>query len=235
MGTVASIVATGSIPSEVARSIRDICAEFDERFSLYRPDSELSLVNAGQLALADASAQLRDAYAQAKRWERDTDGWFTPERPDGALDLNGIVKALAIRACVDVLAAAGIAAGHVGIGGDGEAWGDPAEPWTAGVVHPDHRDRVVSPTVLAGERRALATSGSAERGDHIWSRAGESPSGLQVSVRAADIVTADVLATALVAAGVEYAETVLARWPVDLLIVTGPDSMLASPGWSSPR
>ncbi|MEO0061382.1 MAG: hypothetical protein RL343_1000, partial [Actinomycetota bacterium] len=53
--------------------------------------------------------------------------------------------------------------------------------------------------------RAMATSGSAERGEHIWNpkAAGkEAPTDLvQVSVVAEDLVTADVWATAAFAAG----------------------------------
>ena len=54
------------------------------------------------------------------------------------------------------------------------------------------------------EYRAMATSGSAERGEHIWNpKAGKAPANelLQVSVVARDLVTADVWATAAFAEG----------------------------------
>ena len=55
------------------------------------------------------------------------------------------------------------------------------------------------------EFRAIATSGSAERGNHIWNPKApgkEAPTDLvQVSVVAKDLVTADVWATAAFAAG----------------------------------
>ncbi len=80
-----------------------------------------------------------------------------------------------------------------------------AEPWQAGIVDPADRH---SPArrLSAGRRTtgtpALATSGSAERGDHIWrSPAQAQPSSSRSPWPPADIVTADVLATAIVAGG----------------------------------
>ena len=50
------------------------------------------------------------------------------------------------------------------------------------------------------EFAAVATSGTAERGDHIWGG-----TLLQATVVAADIVTADIWATAIVAGGLDRA------------------------------
>ena len=69
---------------------------------------------------------------------------------------------------------------------------------------------------------AVATSGSAERGDHIWTQPGAGPSPfVQVSVAAGDILTADVLATAIVAGGRPALDEFADRFPIDVLAVLG--------------
>jgi thiamine biosynthesis lipoprotein len=50
--------------------------------------------------------------------------------------------------------------------------------------------------------RAVATSGSVERGDHIWSKSKQGDfKYLQATVVASDLVTADIWATALISGG----------------------------------
>jgi thiamine biosynthesis lipoprotein len=84
---------------------------------------------------------------------------------------------------------------------------------------------------LGDHRCALATSGSAERGEHIWTRTDlpRSPFA-QVSVAAADIVTADVLATAIVAGGHPMLDLACERWDVDVLAVGRDGELRATPG-----
>jgi thiamine biosynthesis lipoprotein len=55
-----------------------------------------------------------------------------------------------------------------------------------------------------------------------------------VSVAASDIVTADVLATAVVAGGRGTLDAVTARWDVDVLAVTHDGALLATPGFRAP-
>jgi thiamine biosynthesis lipoprotein len=101
-----------------------------------------------------------------------------------------------------------------------------------GVVDPFDRAALVCAVVLRGERRAVATSGSAERGDHIW--LGGDPAQadfVQATVIANDIVTADVLATAIVAAGRAGLDDLCDRWPIDVLTVDREGWMLATPGF----
>ena len=78
-----------------ASEVEGVFDELDRRFSLYRDDSELNRIAARQLRLVDASEELREAYATAIAWRRETRGVFTPHRPDGVIDLSGVVKAMA--------------------------------------------------------------------------------------------------------------------------------------------
>ncbi|WP_308159952.1 FAD:protein FMN transferase [Arthrobacter sp. ISL-5] len=82
-----------------------------------------------------------------------------------------------------------------------------------------------------GGKVALATSGSAERGDHIWSVAAGSAEFRQVSVAAADVVTADVLATAIVTGGIPMLRRATALWDIDVLAVRRGGELLATPGF----
>jgi thiamine biosynthesis lipoprotein len=225
MGTVVSIATEADVPHRVLNAVRQIFADHDEAFSLYRPSSPLSAMARGELTLEAAPESLREEYARALEWRTRTHGWFTPHRPDGVIDLSGTIKAVATDAARGLLADAG-ASGLLGAGGDIVAFGEGVHP--VGIVDPRARTRLLADLRLPSGR-AVATSGSAERGDHIWSRLGRTDV-VQVSVITDDIVTADVLATALVAAGTAGIDELLDAFDVDALIVTA-NGLLATPRW----
>ena len=102
-----------------------------------------------------------------------------------------------------------------------------------GIVDPDDRDSLLTSIEMAPARPAIATSGSAERGDHIWHSAEHrGPEFIQVSVAAADIVTADVLATAIVSGGSATLHDVSERWSVDVLTIDRDGRIAMSPGFA---
>jgi thiamine biosynthesis lipoprotein len=219
MGTVVSIE-----PALRVNEIEKVFADLDGRFSLYRPASELSRIADGSLQLTDASAELRDAYSRSLEWRSLTGGAFTPHRPDGVLDLSGIVKALALDAAAAVLADS--EEWILNAGGDVLTSGHAA---TIGITDPFDRTQLLTSVRLGGSRRAVATSGTAERGDHIWGRGGFA----QVSVVADDIITADVLATAIVAGGVDTLNASTAAWDIDVLAVDVDGNLFATPGFTA--
>lgn len=226
MGTVVSVHADEPIAPAALRAVEEVFARDDERFSLYRPDSELSRIAEGTLALLDASEELRDAYDQAIDWRTRTRGAFTPHRPDGVLDLSGIVKALAIRDAGAVLDTTG-ASWMLGCGGDillrHRADGAPR----IGIADPGDRDGILAAIEVRGPRRAVATSGVSERGEHVWGPRADFD---QVTVVADDIVTADVLATAILAGGRETCDEATATMDVDVLALGRDGVLLATPG-----
>ena len=219
MGTVVSIEPPLRVPE-----IRNVFADFNERFSLYRPDSELSRIADGSLATMDASDELRDTYARALEWRSLTAGAFTPHRPDGVIDLSGIVKALAMNTAGELLA--DVDDWILNAGGDVLTSGQSA---TVGIVDPFDRTQLLTSVRLDGSRRAVATSGSAERGDHIWGR-GEFA---QVTVVADDIITADVLATAIVSGGVGTLNASTSSWDIDVLAIDLAGNLFATPGFTA--
>ena len=235
MGTAVSIELPG-VDSAVRplAELESIFDEVDRRFSLYRSDSELSAIASGALALTAASPELRRSYAEALLWRNETGGAFTPHRPDGIIDLNGIVKAEAVERAGAALDAEGFANWSLNAGGDVLSRGMQSQgvPWTLGIADPDNRLALLCAVILNDEHRAIATSGSAERGDHIWRKGSLEPTEfVQVTVMANDIVTADVLATAIVSGGGASLDEFTTRWPIDVLTVDRAANLRATRGF----
>jgi thiamine biosynthesis lipoprotein len=237
MGTVASIdLPRRSADEPAVQLIRDLFDRAESRFSLYRPESELSRVASGDLGLLDASDELREAYGLAMDWHLQTAGAFTPNRPDGIVDLNGVVKAMCIADAGALLKGSGIHDWSVNVGGDIACSGNPETgEWVAGIVDPNDRAELITTVTLRPGRRAIATSGSAERGDHIWllDRAGAADF-VQVTVIAEDILTADVLATAIIAGGRATLDRATDGWPIDVLVVSADGTLLTTPELRAP-
>ena len=242
MGTVVSLTVASSHYAQTAVDelesaaavVEDKFADLDLTFSLYRDGSEASRLARGELTLAYASKSMQELYVEAAEWRLATEGAFTAERPDGTLDLSGIVKAHAAREAALSLEALGLRDWCLNAGGDVLVSGSPRpgtqEPWIAGIVDPQDRQALLGAYPL-GTNRALATSGSAERGHHIWAIGGSRPQFDQVSVSAMDIITADVLATAIVAGGARTLDQAVGKWNVEVLAVRQDGTILATPGF----
>ena len=190
----------------------EILHEADRTFSLYKPESPLSQLARGETRVADCPPVVGEIWNACDQWEKRTDGWFSAMTPQNTFDPSGIVKTWAAKRAAEYIYAAGIKDFTMNAGGDVWLSDDLTsdQEWRIGISKPIS---IASPdagvlTVIDLKNtdfRAMATSGSAERGEHIWNpkAAGkEAPTELvQVSVVAEDIVTADVWATAAFAAG----------------------------------
>ncbi len=177
----------------------------DEKFSMYRPDSELSRIADGSLALEDASRDVRTIVSLSDSLRDRTEGYFDAgrHRDDGRLDPTGVAKGWAVDEAVTILRMAGARNLQVGAGGDLVMAGEP-EPgrrWRIGIRHPERADRVAA--VLEITSLAVATSATYERGAHIrdpWT--GRPPTGLQsLTVVGPTLAMADAFATAAFAMG----------------------------------
>ena len=260
MGTVISISAplASSEVEAATETAERVFVDANERFSPFLPTSELSRINRGELFLPEASQAMREVFALASDFEYRTNRNFTPYAPDGSLDLNGVVKAWAIRGAGDLLDTLGVPHWSINAGGDVLVSGSPfpaqpsvgdsqygspffGTPWTLGIVDPHDSSLLLAAlegTGTPGFRTALATSGIAERGEHIWTAAPSGPTTtapnsriIQVSVTGPDIVTADALATAL-AAGGTISFTLLSDFPgYEALAVLSDASLVKSLGW----
>jgi FAD:protein FMN transferase len=230
MGTVVTVVSTVPIGTSTAEALQAVFRELEERFSLYRHDSEASAIGRDRSLIRSASEPYRDMYWDAVAWLAATGGAFTPHRPDGVVDLSGVVKARAIEAAGDVLVAHGHFDWCLNAGGDVLVSGTQAsgEPWTVGIVDPDDRARLWTQIDMHPGRMAVATSGVQERGEHVWRLVSENKF-TQVTVAAADIETADVLATAILSGGIETLQLAQKAYDIDVLAQASDGTVWASP------
>jgi FAD:protein FMN transferase len=189
------VAVAGGDPATVAA----VLERWEETFSLFRPASELSRVNRSAARVLAVSPLLAEALEVALDVAAETEGVVDPtlcgrwpevvvsgrllsRPPSLALDLNGVVKALA----VDQAAGTLDGPGFVAVGGDLAVRGavDVALP-AGGAIR-----------VVAG---GLATSGIASRGAHLVDTASGRPSDSpweQVTASGATCLAADVAAKA---------------------------------------
>ena len=184
----------------------------DAVFSPFDPDSAVRRINDGRLEIADAGAEVSRVLALCDTYAAATGGFFSAWR-GRVLDPSGLVKGWAIARACAILDAGGHRSYFVDAGGDVRTRGDSGngEPWRIGIRHPVERGSIVR--VLLGHDLAVATSGTYEKGRHIYDpHTGEPVDDLvSLTVVGPSMQEADVLATAAFAMGaraIAYLETV---------------------------
>ena len=185
------------VSGDFRASPAELLERWEAAFSLFRPESELARVNASRSRVLRVSRLFSNTLEIALDVAAETDGVVDPtlcgrwsevaisggllsRPPDVALDLNGVVKSLA----VDEAAAALDGPGFVSVGGDLAVSGpvDVALP-AGGAIR-----------VVEG---GLATSGTASRGAHLVDAGSGLPSESpweQVTASGASCLAADVAA-----------------------------------------
>ncbi len=204
MGTAVTFDVRSAEPAvEAVVSAVDRLHRVDAEFSTYRPGSAVCRFGRGELALDDASADLRWIVDRCEQLKQRTGGFFDAYA-NGVFDPSALVKGWAVQCAADGLRVAGIERFCLNAGGDVLACGRPhaERPWRVGIRHP-HDARALARVVVAGGELAVATSGLYERGDHIVSPVcGRAPAGvLSVTVAGPDLGLADAYATAAFAMG----------------------------------
>lgn len=176
----------------------------DAKFSPFIPTSAVCRRNRGELADGGVDPELGQVIHLCRLYEAATQGVFSAWDGDH-FDPSGLVKGWAIDRCCSILEAGGARSYFVDAGGDAVARGGrgDGEPWRIGIRNPVERDQVVR--VVTGQDLAVATSGTYEKGEHIWNRAPGSDL-LSFTVVGRDIVEADVFATACFAMGLDGLE-----------------------------
>ena len=183
----------------------------DAVFSPFDPASAVHRINDGRLRITEAGAEVSEVLALCDTYERRTGGFFSAWRGT-ILDPSGLVKGWAIARACAILDAGGHRSYFVDAGGDVRTRRDNGgEPWRIGIRHPVERGAVVR--VLVGRDLAVATSGTYEKGRHIYDpHTGEPVDELvSLTVVGPSILEADVQATAAFAMGgraIAYLETV---------------------------
>jgi thiamine biosynthesis lipoprotein len=233
MGTVVSLDARGcDETAEAFARMSAWLAEVDARFSTYRAGSEISRLDRGELALSDASDDVREVLARCARLRRQTDGAFD-ERAGGGLDPSALVKGWAIERGASLLREAGLRDFALGAGGDVVVRGDslPDERWRVGIQHPF--DRAAIAATISVTDLAIATSGAYERGEHVLDpRTGRPPSGvLSVTVVGPDLGLADAYSTAAFALGEAGPAWTLGLDGYEAMTITADERVLCTPGF----
>lgn len=220
MGLPVSLALRGRHADDAAgrdawRAVMTSLRAADRVFSTYRPDSVVSRLDRGELALDDPQvpAEVHEVLALAARAERASDGAFSawlvdPGDPAGRrrLDPSGVVKGWAVERAAQALRVLDDTDFCIGAGGDvlGSAL-DPDLPWRIGIEDPHDIRRILATVPLRDG--AVATSGTAHRGAHVVdARTGLPPTGVaSVTVVARSLTAADVDATAAFAQGPDAA------------------------------
>jgi FAD:protein FMN transferase len=206
MGMPITVDVDDSAPRRLIDEVFAYLASVDARFSVFKPESEISALNEGRLALADVSAEMRDVLALAARTKRETHGYFEIRRPDGSLDPSGIVKGWAIRNTADLIRSSGVHSFFVEAGGDIQTGGKngDGEDWKVGIRNPFNEREIIK--VVTPKGRGIATSGSYVRGQHIYNpHQSHRPIEeiVSLTVIGSDVLEADRFATAAFAMGAE--------------------------------
>ena len=205
-------VVDGAAQAEALDTVFEDFALLDRIFSPFRPESEVSRINRGELRLDDAGELVSQASELCRQYERATDGYFSAWIA-GRFDPSGLVKGWAIDRASSILDSYGYRDFFVDAGGDVQTHGRNAEggPWRVGVRHPVERDKVACVVLASG--LAVATSGTYEKGEHIIDPHTGKPADalLSFTVVGPDILQADVYATAGFAIGSRGLEFVAQR------------------------
>jgi FAD:protein FMN transferase len=176
----------------------------DDTFSTYKAGSQISRIGRGELALDNADPKVREVLQQCDSLRASTGGYFDARAaPGGALDPSGLVKGWSVEAASALLAETGSRNHCINAGGDVRVRGapEPGRRWHVGITHPLEAGALTA--VVALTDGAVATSGTAERGPHVFDpHTGLPATGLaSVTIVGPSLTLADAYATSAQAMG----------------------------------
>lgn len=215
MGSVASARLVFDHPQDGEReasvAVAAAFAELDRMdalFSPYRADSEVSRIRRGETTIGEADPLVAVVADACREAAIATDGRFDAWL-GGSFDPTGLVKGWAVERAArlrlaPVLGKDGCLAAGLSVGGDmqlltadGADW-----IWRVGISDPARPGEIIA--TLDVPRGAVATSGTAERGEHVLDPRTGSPADGSVAsatVVADSLTHADVWATTAMIAG----------------------------------
>ena len=243
MGTVFTLRGLTSLSaeaqSEAILQATNTLHKADAIFSLYKPDSPLSRLARGETSVAQCPAAVEQVWQLCEQWNKSTDGWFSAFTEKHTFDPSGLVKTWAAQYAADKLIEAGIEDFTLNAGGDiliSDAQSR-EDFWRIAIGKPVSiaSEGAGALTVLDlkdTQYRAVATSGSAERGEHIWNPKGSKlqKDVIQVSVIAQNLVEADVWATAAFAEGIASLKRINKQPNLEALYVMADGSLQGTDG-----
>ncbi|MEY2444926.1 MAG: FAD:protein transferase [Ilumatobacteraceae bacterium] len=217
MGTMASVHVHDDVDPDVAdAAIAAMWAELDrleEMFSTFRVTSEISRINRGELHLLDASPEVLEVVDACTWLEHASHGAFRARRPgDEIVDPAGFVKGWAAELAAQCLDRAGLRNWYLSVGGDIQTRGTACDGsrWAIGIADPNADDPRVVRALVEVEGLAVATSGTAARGRHLWDGRTDQPADALASMTVVGphLTWADAFATAAFVMGRDGVEWV---------------------------
>jgi thiamine biosynthesis lipoprotein len=209
----------------------------DALFSTYRPDSQVSRLNAGELTLDEADPDVRAVADLCDEARERTKGAFDAQLPAPGggtwFDPSGLVKTWAAERAFAHLETLEGCDAYLGAAGDVVARAAIA-PWRVGVESPVDPARLLD--VVALTAGGVATSGTGRRGAHLVDPRTGAPADalLSATVTGPSLMWADVYATAACAYGDEalpWLETLDGY--AALIVFAGTGHVQRTRGWRS--
>ena len=205
MGTMASVHVHDEVdPAVIDAAIGLVWMELDRLesiFSTFRSSSEISRINRGELHLLDASPEVIEVVDACTWLEHISKGAFRARRPgDMIVDPAGFVKGWATELAAQHLDRAGLRQWYLSVGGDiqtrGTARGE--LPWRVAIADPNCADARAIAAIVEISGDAIATSGIAARGRHLWDGRTDEPAEALASMTVVgpNLTWADAFATA---------------------------------------
>lgn len=205
MGTTITIEITDSFAAknDINRVYADL-ENIESKFSVFKPDSEITLINNGKIMQRDWSKDIDLIFELAEKTKRETKGYFDIVTPEGKYNPSGLVKGWAIYNASKLLIKLGYKNFYIEAGGDIQVYGKNREgnPWSVGIKNPFNQNQIVK--VIYLKDKGIATSGTYIRGQHIYNPHNiEKPLNeiVSLSVIGPNIYEADRFATAAFAMG----------------------------------
>ncbi len=139
----------------------------DNKFSTYKKTSEITQINSDRLQAKDYSLDMKKVFALAEKTKRETGGYFNVLQ-NAKIDPSGLVKGWAIANAAKMLIKRGYKNFYIEAGGDIQTNGknQKGELWTVGIRDPFNPKQIIK--VLYVNNKGIATSGTYERGLHIY-------------------------------------------------------------------
>lgn len=149
-----------NVSDEWFTKVYDYFDYVDHKFSTYKPDSEISQINAKKIT--KYSYDMRLILDLCEQTKKETNGFFDINH-NGKLDPSGLVKGWSIFEAAKILKNLGAKEFFIDAGGDIEAVG---KVWKIGIKNPFNESEIIKTITL--QDAGVATSGTYIRGQHVY-------------------------------------------------------------------
>lgn len=199
--SVAIEVLDAGVKSSDIDEVLDYFHVVDEVFSTYKKISEITRINKKLMKVEDASSEVKKVLKLCAETKHETRGYFDIS-VEGIIDPSGLVKGYAIYEGSKILLKKGYNNFYVEIGGDIDIHGlKNGMKWRVGIKNPTKPTLIGK--VLYLSDRGIATSGTYERGMHIYNPIKKKLANelMSATVIGPNVYEADRFATAVYAMG----------------------------------